>query len=656
MSFLNPGLLWFLSLLLVPIIIHLFNLRRLQVVEYSSLQFIKEIREEVKRKKQLKNLLILLSRVLFLLFLILAFSRPILESEGNLETVGKSIIFIDNSYSSEARSKNGTAILSEEVNILQGFLEKTSADQRMALITNEMSSNLDKWAYKDQIIDELTELTYSPGEKSFSDLNERLNSASIQGELILVSDFQKGTLSDPSIFDIPVKMIPMTFDGDVNIYVDSAFFEDPILLFDEPSDLKIRLKYAGNGDGELSTRVKLLNDDKLIANTSVSWGTSKTAEVSFEIQFESLSSNRIKIELTDQSLEFDNSYYLTVQAFRRPTVEYVYSGQANSYLTEVYANQKLFDFRSSAIGDIVYENLNHADLIVLDGFDELPDGFLQFKDQANFLIVASSNPNLTNYSKFFNQSILTVSDTSVQALVFNDLDHPIVRDLFLKNTDNPEMPSSTARVNSTAGKIILKSTFNSPYLIDFENERSNSFLITAPLNLLNGNFQTHSIFVPLLYRIAQFSVQSNGVLAYSLNDRIIELSVGNLNSTARVQVVNSVGEFIPNYQVKANNLLMELPPADELIPGFYEVIVDSDTIETFALNHSKEESELIQYTIEELRDIADGKDNYTLLSGNTSSALDTLLNEGNSANYLWKYALLLALIFLTTEVLLVRFL
>ena len=60
MRFVYPEFLWALSLLIVPVIIHLFSFRRYKTLYFSSLQFIQHVERQNKSTQKLKNLLILM--------------------------------------------------------------------------------------------------------------------------------------------------------------------------------------------------------------------------------------------------------------------------------------------------------------------------------------------------------------------------------------------------------------------------------------------------------------------------------------------------------------------------------------------------------------------------------------------------------------------
>ena len=110
MSFLNPSALIALAAVSIPILIHLLNLRKIKKVEFSTLMFLKEIQKSKMRRIKLKQLLLLLFRIMAIIFLVLSFSKPVYEGyAGNNANSSKSaaLIFMDDSFSMNARDNNG---------------------------------------------------------------------------------------------------------------------------------------------------------------------------------------------------------------------------------------------------------------------------------------------------------------------------------------------------------------------------------------------------------------------------------------------------------------------------------------------------------------------------------------------------------------------
>ena len=98
MNYQNPQLLYALFAIAIPILIHLFNLRKYKPIYFSSIRFLKDIKEENKKRSQLKSIAILLSRILAISFLVIAFAKPYVPSE-KMKINEDIFLYIDNSQS-----------------------------------------------------------------------------------------------------------------------------------------------------------------------------------------------------------------------------------------------------------------------------------------------------------------------------------------------------------------------------------------------------------------------------------------------------------------------------------------------------------------------------------------------------------------------------
>jgi len=109
MTFLNPGVLWGLFALAIPIIIHFFNLQRPKQILFSNVAFVREVKKTVTRRVKLRQWLLLLARLLALTLLILAFANPVIQHDGlrALNGARSVAIVIDNSYSMSAGNEKG---------------------------------------------------------------------------------------------------------------------------------------------------------------------------------------------------------------------------------------------------------------------------------------------------------------------------------------------------------------------------------------------------------------------------------------------------------------------------------------------------------------------------------------------------------------------
>ena len=107
MSFLFPNYLWGLFGLAIPIIIHLYSLRKTKTLEFSSIKHIQSLeRKNIKRLKIIQWILILL-RMGIISSLILMLSGPLLVNETfwiPSEKESTAVIIIDNSASMSVKN------------------------------------------------------------------------------------------------------------------------------------------------------------------------------------------------------------------------------------------------------------------------------------------------------------------------------------------------------------------------------------------------------------------------------------------------------------------------------------------------------------------------------------------------------------------------
>ena len=95
MQFKHPELLYALFLLLIPIFIHLFQLRKFQKVAFTNVSFLKKVTIETRKSSQLKKWITLLTRMLIFICLIIAFAQPFSASKSALSQNKETVIYID---------------------------------------------------------------------------------------------------------------------------------------------------------------------------------------------------------------------------------------------------------------------------------------------------------------------------------------------------------------------------------------------------------------------------------------------------------------------------------------------------------------------------------------------------------------------------------
>lgn len=145
MGFLQPWMLWALPAVLLPLIIHLLNRLRYKTVHWAAMIFLLNANRAATRRAKIRQHLLLLCRMLVILFLIWAMSRPLVggwlgaAAGGAPETV---LILLDRSASMESR---GLQPQSKRIHALSLLAQaaKQSAGSHFVLLENVLRQPLD---------------------------------------------------------------------------------------------------------------------------------------------------------------------------------------------------------------------------------------------------------------------------------------------------------------------------------------------------------------------------------------------------------------------------------------------------------------------------------------------------------------------------------
>ena len=114
MQMLYPWFLVGLIAIAIPIIVHLLQLRRPQRVVFTNNSFIREVELVAVRQRKVHQLLILLSRILLISALVVAFSQPFvsLKGFGNASNIDRIVnVLIDNSLSMQLQGVSQSSVL-----------------------------------------------------------------------------------------------------------------------------------------------------------------------------------------------------------------------------------------------------------------------------------------------------------------------------------------------------------------------------------------------------------------------------------------------------------------------------------------------------------------------------------------------------------------
>ena len=140
----------------IPVIVHLFNFRRYRKVYFSNVDYLEQLQTETRRQSRLRQLLILAARILAIVFLVLAFARPVVPNRNNPLKTGSSdvSIYVDNSFSMERTDGSGT-LLEKAKTKAREIVSAYGPTDRFQLLTNDAEGRQFHWLSKEEVLVEI---------------------------------------------------------------------------------------------------------------------------------------------------------------------------------------------------------------------------------------------------------------------------------------------------------------------------------------------------------------------------------------------------------------------------------------------------------------------------------------------------------------------
>ena len=191
-------------------------------------------------------------------------------------------------------------------------------------------------------------------------------------------------------------------------------------------------------------------------------------------------------------------------------------------------------------------------------------------------------------------------------------------------------------------------------LLGVETSSSVVAVSAAPLDgEFNDLVRNGEIFVPMVYKMA-LTGGNKRPLAYTLGkDAVLEADHQSGNSDLVYKLGSEEREFIPQQRVVGSKVFLSIN--EELNEaGFYNRFLNQAEVrEQFAFNFNRQESDLSYYSPGELRERIGALAN--VIDVQNREVLTATIEERSQGIVLWRWCLILALVFLAIEILLLRF-
>ncbi len=639
MQFKNPEILYFLFLLVIPILVHLFQLRKFQKEYFTNVRFLKALILQTRKSSKLQKWLLLLTRLLLLTALIFAFAQPFFKAKEHTAAHNDLIVVLDNSHSMQAKGQKGE-LLKRSV---QELLESIPENVPFTLYTaDDVYANTDIKA----IQKELQSLKYSSNPFDLAAIFATIQSkkGNPGKDLIVITDavgLSASFLKNPNPNWKTFYLIPKAEQKN-NVSIDSVLITQTLENFYE-----IQVNLTGYGKMDVEIPVALYHQNQLMAKTKTRLENTQQ-NVVFTIPKEDFHGY---VTLEDGSLPYDNTYYFSITKPEKINLISIGSSRKSGFLERIYTPDE-FDYSNFEITALNYNFLEKQQAIILNELEEIPAA-LQINLKSfvakggNLIIIPSSKikPETLNvFLSSFGSLAVGPLETGEKLITQIAFSHPLFQNVFEKKITNFQYPQTKSNFAvRTKNAPILSYQDQSPFLTSTQHGLGNVYLFSGAVALENSNFQNAPLIVPTFYNMPQS--KQNSLLAFPLGKTNTIVIAAAVEKDEIVSLTNATQRFIPIQQIVNGQVKITLAnlPLDA---GNYQIEKKEHPIKNISLNFDRQESNLFDLKRSLLKE--------EQVMTNLARILDTL-QTNRTDQQLWKWFVWLTLLMVVLEILIQKF-
>lgn len=407
LTFLAPAFLAGLAALAVPVLVHLIQRERKEVIAFPSLMFLRKIPYQSVERRRIHNWLLLALRLVAMAGLVAAFSRPFLKQSVAAATAPTGarevVILLDVSasmgygdhfaHAKEAAHKAVASLRADDRCTLVLFARNTEENVRATSDRARLDAAIDAAKVGSD------STRFAPALRVAQSLLTR--STLPRKEAVLISDFQKTGWEQHEDIHLPegATMTPISVatPGLSDLSVSSVSFTRE--LFSNEERVKVTAGLTNRGETPYANVTATLDiDGHRIDSRPVSVAPNASESVTFLPFTVSDTNMRGTVRAGTDALPSDNAYYFVLSPSRPLSVLIIDADGADAgstvYLTTALGVSSAPPFKADVVpvSRVTPSTLEHRSVVVLDDASALPastDALLRrFVEQGGGLLVA----------------------------------------------------------------------------------------------------------------------------------------------------------------------------------------------------------------------------------------------------------------------------
>lgn len=637
MQFKNPELLYFLFLLLIPILIHLFQLRRFKKISFTNVAFLNKVKIQSRKSSELKKWIVLCLRLLAIAAAVFAFAQPFIPASSIASQKVEYAIYLDNSFSMQMPSQRGNLLTQAQ----QELIEMVPSQAMLHFFTNNSSfKNVSSSVFKQEVL----ATSFTDQSLSLPNVIEKAKSLFSKSnhlqKIILVSDFQAHQADEVASIKASEEIVwlKITPEKKVNFSIDELIFDDAEKL------LKIAISSSEISDA--SVQVSVFNGEQLLAKQLLAMEGNDRATTEISLGEQEIPYGRVEIQ--DEALRYDNSFYFSINALPPIQVLCVYE-EESEFLQRIFKSNKAFSYTSTPIEKLDFSVFSNQDLVILNGLQNIRTSLrvsLQkwLAEGGNLVVIPPSSQALEAYNNSLLSLGLPVFKTFISKankVTTIHFEQELMKDVFTSSISNFEYPTTQSHYEIQGlAEPVLSYANAQPFLVASEN----SYVFASSFKKENTNFTSSPLIVPIFYNMAFKSVLQPPI--YDVTDKVHTYQLpAELSQDDVIQLVMKDNSYIP--QQRRFPQMVEINTSElALQAGTYQAKKEEEVLRYVSFNYPREESKLSYLQLEEVGENIE----YQELT-------DFFNNESRLQNIdeYWKALLIFVALMLLLEAFVVRF-
>jgi hypothetical protein len=428
-----------------------------------------------------------------------------------------------------------------------------------------------------------------------------------------------------------------------NVAIDSVFINQNLNDFYE-----IGVNLSVYGENNEALPIALYENQKLVAKT-IYKNTKAKNTVFFTIEKKDFQGY---VSINDNSLAYDNTYYFSITNPKKKAILTIGAAEKSTFLSRIYTNDE-FTFTATELTNLDYNSIEKQDVIIVNELAEIPQA-LQTTLKAfvekggNLIFIPSAENTLFNANAFLSNfgtiKLGSLQQTSklITKIAFQ---HPLFRSVFEKRVDNFQYPNAkTSFLLDGRTSPILSFEDQSVFLTSIKKSVASVYVFSAPINKNNSNFQNAPLIVPVFYNMAQ-NAQKTGIVALTIGDNTPFLVDASITKDEIITVKNTQEQFIPLQQMLNRRVKLTFNDYPEQA-GNFGLYKSNQILKDVSFNYNRTEGDLSETNDAVLSDFK--------VVDRIETVFDTLQTD-RTDNEIWKWFVILTLLFLVTEIFIQKF-